>query len=130
MDRSQHGHVPINGLNLYYEVYGEIGMSVACPLLLIPGAFMATDSMRSWVSAFADQRCVIIFDQQGHGRTPDTSRRMSYEQFADDAAALLRSLQVEHADVMGRSRRVGDAADRSGGALGDPPGDIACRHLR
>ncbi|MDT5235766.1 MAG: hypothetical protein QOF47_1753, partial [Mycobacterium sp.] len=26
-----------------------------------------------------------------HGRTPDTSRAMSYEQFADDAAALLRA---------------------------------------
>jgi len=98
-----------NGLNLYYEMYGEIGMSAVCPLLLIPGAFMATDSMRSWVSAFADQRCVIIFDQQGHGRTPDTSRRMSYEQFADDAAALLRSLQVEHADVMGYSQGGGGA---------------------
>lgn len=37
------GHLPINGLNLYYEVYGELGTSKP-PLLLIPGAFMATDS--------------------------------------------------------------------------------------
>ena len=37
------GYLPINGLNLYYEVRGELGTS-ELPLLLIPGAFMATDS--------------------------------------------------------------------------------------
>jgi pimeloyl-ACP methyl ester carboxylesterase len=52
---------------------------------------------------------VIIFDQQGHGRTPDTSRSMSYEQFADDAAELLRALGVSRADVMGYSQGGGVA---------------------
>jgi pimeloyl-ACP methyl ester carboxylesterase len=52
---------------------------------------------------------VITFDQQGHGRTTDTSRKMSYEQFADDAAALLRALEVERADVMGYSQGGGVA---------------------
>jgi len=77
--------------------------------LLIPGAFMATGSMRKWVDAFAGERAVIVFDQQGHGRTPDTPRAMSYEQFADDAAALLRALEVERADVMGYSQGGGVA---------------------
>jgi pimeloyl-ACP methyl ester carboxylesterase len=106
---SRSGHLPINGLNLYHEVYGELGKSKVPPLLLIPGAFMATDSMKSWVSAFAGKRAVIVFDQQGHGRTPDTSRQMSYEQFADDAAELLRALKVERADVMGYSQGGGVA---------------------
>ena len=106
---SRTGHLPINGLNLYHEVYGELGKSKVPPLLLIPGAFMATDSMKSWVSAFAGKRAVIVFDQQGHGRTPDTSRKMSYEQFADDAAELLRALKVERADVMGYSQGGGVA---------------------
>ncbi len=109
MKPSRSGHLPINGLNLYHEVYGELGTSKVPPLLLIPGAFMASDSMPSWVSAFAGTRTVIIFDQQGHGRTPDTSREMSYEQFGDDAAALLRALNVEHADVMGYSQGGGVA---------------------
>jgi len=106
---SRSGHLPINGLSLYHEVYGELGETKASPLLLIPGGFMATDSMRSWVSAFAGERTVIVFDQQGHGRTPDSSRRMSYQQFADDAAALLRALEVERADVMGYSQGGGVA---------------------
>jgi pimeloyl-ACP methyl ester carboxylesterase len=102
------GHLPINGLSLYHEVHGELGGPTP-PLLLIPGAFMATDSMRSWASAFARDRTVIVFDQQGHGRTPDTPRAMSYEQFGDDAAALLRALEVERADVMGYSQGGGVA---------------------
>ena len=96
---SRSGHLPINGLSLYHEVHGELGESRTSPLLLIPGAFMGTDQMQSWVSAFADNRAVILFDQQGHGRTPDTPRTMSLEQFADDAAALLHALKVQRADV-------------------------------
>ena len=42
---SRSGHLPINGLSLYHEVYGELGKSKTSPLLLIPGAFMAADSM-------------------------------------------------------------------------------------
>lgn len=106
---SRNGHLPMNGLSLFHEVYGELGESKACPLLLIPGAFMGTDSMESWVAAFVSERAVIVFDQQGHGRTPDVSRKMSYEQFADDAAALLRALKVERADVMGYSQGGGVA---------------------
>ena len=105
---SRNGHLPINGLNLYYEVYGDLGAHKH-PLLLIPGAFMATDSMKTWAAAFARDRPVIVFDQQGHGRTPDTSREMSYEQFADDAAALLHKLNVDRADVMGYSQGGGVA---------------------
>lgn len=102
------GHLAINGLNLYHEVYGDLDASTP-PLLLIPGAFMATGSMTVWAEAFAADRAVIVFDQQGHGRTPDTARAMSYEQFADDAAALLRALGVASADVMGYSQGGGVA---------------------
>lgn len=70
---------------------------------------MATDSMRGWAEDFARDRAVVVFDQQGHGRTPDTSREMSYEQFGDDAAALLRALGVNRADVMGYSQGGGVA---------------------
>src|SRR6185503_16702847 len=97
-----------NGLNLYHEVHGAIEGSKP-PLLVIPGAFMAADSMPQWVEAFARERAVIVFDQQGHGRTPDTAREMSYEQFADDAAELLRALGVERAAVMGYSQGGGVA---------------------
>ena len=103
------GHLPINGLQLYYEAHGDLGAPGPPPLLLIPGAFMSSESMSQWVDAFALGRPVVIFDQQGHGRTADTPRAMSYEQFGDDAAALLQALDVEQADVMGYSQGGGVA---------------------
>jgi pimeloyl-ACP methyl ester carboxylesterase len=109
MTPSRSGHLPINGLQLYYELHGELGASGSVPLMLIPGAFMSTDSMTQWVDAFEPRRPVIVFDQQGHGRTADTPRAMSYEQFGDDAGALLDALAIEHADVMGYSQGGGVA---------------------
>jgi pimeloyl-ACP methyl ester carboxylesterase len=109
MKPARSGHLPVNGLELYHETHGDLGGSETVPLLLVPGAFMSTESMRQWVAAFAAKRPVIIFDQQGHGRTADTSRTMSYEQFGDDAAALLRALEIERADVMGYSQGGGVA---------------------
>ncbi|MBN9755672.1 Menaquinone biosynthesis related protein MenX [Pseudonocardia sp. Ae406_Ps2] len=104
---SSAGHLPVNGLDLYHEVYGELGTSP--PLLLLPGAFMATGSMAAWVAGFAADRTVVVADMQGQGRTPDAPRALSYEQFADDAAALLRGLGVDRADVLGYSQGGGVA---------------------
>jgi pimeloyl-ACP methyl ester carboxylesterase len=109
MQPARRGHLPINGLQLYYEAHGDLGRAEVVPLLLIPGAFMSTESMQQWVAAFVAKRPLVVFDQQGHGRTADTSRAMSYEQFGDDAAALLRALQVERADVIGYSQGGGVA---------------------
>ena len=109
MEPFRSGHLPINGLQLYYEAHGDMGGSETVPLLLIPGSFMSTDSMQHWVTSFVAKRPVIVFDQQGHGRTADTPRTMSYEQFGDDAAALLHALEIERADVMGYSQGGGVA---------------------
>jgi len=109
MRPTRSGQLPINGLQVYYEVHGELDASDAVPLLLIPGAFMSTDSMEQWVDAFVPRRPVVVFDQQGHGRTADALRAMSYEQFGDDAAALLQALEIERADVMGYSQGGGVA---------------------
>ena len=102
-------YLPINGLDLYHEVHGDLSGTKSLPLLLIPGAFLSTDSMAEWAGVFVGKGPVIVFDQQGHGRTRDISREMSYEQFADDAAALLRALGVERVDVMGYSQGGGVA---------------------
>ena len=42
-------------------------------------------------------------EQQGHGHTADIARPISYEQMADDSAALLEHLGIEQADVVGYS---------------------------
>ena len=61
--------------------------------------------------ALSGNREVITVDLQGHGRTADIDRPMSFKASADDIVALMRYLKIEKADVMGYSawRRRGSA---------------------
>jgi pimeloyl-ACP methyl ester carboxylesterase len=92
------GYAPVNGLSMYYETHGS-----GEPLLVLPGAYMSVELMGDLVPALADSRHVIAVEFQGHGHTADIDRPFSYEQFADDIAALLGHLGIERADVYGYS---------------------------
>lgn len=46
---------------------------------------------------------VIAIELQAHGHTPDIDRPLSFEQDADDVAALLQLLSIGKADCMGFS---------------------------
>jgi pimeloyl-ACP methyl ester carboxylesterase len=93
------GYAPVNGLELYYEVHG-----VGRPLVVLHGAYMTIEAMGAVVPGLAESRQVIAVELQGHGRTADVGDRpLTYEQMADDVAALLRHLGIEEADVFGYS---------------------------
>lgn len=96
----QTGYAPVNGLRMYYEVHGQDG---DVPLVLLLGAFMTVEAMSPLLPALAASRRVIVPEMQGHGRTGDVDRPLSYEQMADDTAALLGHLGVARADVAGYS---------------------------
>ena len=53
--------------------------------------------------SLAETRQVIAIEQQAHGHTADIDRPLSYEQMADDTAALLWHIGIESADVFGWS---------------------------
>src|ERR687883_825892 len=91
-------YAEVNGLNMYYEIHGT-----GEPLVVLHGAYMTIDSMGEVVPALAETRQVIAVELQGHGRTADIDRPLTYEQMADDIAALLRHLVIEKADVFGYS---------------------------
>lgn len=95
------GHAPVNGIAMYYEVHG---LSDGVPLVLLHGGGSTIDVTFSRVlPVFAGSRRVIAVEEQGHGRTSDRDAPFAFETSADDVAALLRSLQVERADVLGFS---------------------------
>jgi pimeloyl-ACP methyl ester carboxylesterase len=90
----------VNGLRLYYEIHG----TASTPLVLLHGGGSTIDTSFGKVLApLAKTRQVIAFEQQGHGHTADIDRPFSFEQSADDAAALLRHLKIERADFYGFS---------------------------
>jgi pimeloyl-ACP methyl ester carboxylesterase len=85
-------YASINGLKMYYEIHGT-----GEPLVLLHGSFV-------WATNYptlARGRQIILIDMQGHGRTADINRPFSFEQMADDTAALLKHLKIEQADVFG-----------------------------
>jgi pimeloyl-ACP methyl ester carboxylesterase len=87
-------YAEVNGLRMYYEMKGS-----GKPLVMLHGAFgWATD-----YPILAKGRRVIAVELQGHGHTGDINRPLSFEQMADDTAALLKYLKIERADVFGYS---------------------------
>src|SRR5262249_291479 len=98
------GYAPVNGLQMYYEIHGD-----GPPLLLLHGAYMTIEGMAPLVSRLAPSRQGKPARMHGHGPTADSDRPITYEQMADDSAALLRHLGVEPADVFGYSMGGGTA---------------------
>jgi pimeloyl-ACP methyl ester carboxylesterase len=92
------GYAEVNGIKLYYEIYGQ-----GEPLVLIHGGLTTIDEMQGWVQSLAEKRRVIAVEMQGHGRTADTNRPMSFATMGDDIAALLNHLKIRKADVVGHS---------------------------
>ncbi len=93
------GYAPVNGLKMYYEVHGT-----GDPVVLLHGSFMTiTNNWTGWIGELANTRKVIAVEMQGHGRTADIKRDFSYDNLADDVAALLDHLKIPSADLIGYS---------------------------
>jgi pimeloyl-ACP methyl ester carboxylesterase len=93
------GYAPVNGVKMYYEVHGS-----GEPVVLLHGAFMTiTNNWTGWIGELSKTRKVIAIEMQGHGRTADTPRDITYENLADDVAALLKELDIPRADLIGYS---------------------------
>jgi len=93
------GYVPVNGLDMYYEIHGD-----GFPLALFHGAMGTIDScFAGLLPALAATRQVVAVELQGHGHTADVDRPLSYRQMAADAAALLEAVGIELADIVGYS---------------------------
>ncbi len=90
------GYAPVNGFQMYYEIHGTV---TARPLVTIhPGVGTA-----NVFPSLARNRQLIAVELQGHGRSTDVDRPLTFEQEADDVAALLNYLNIEQADFFGES---------------------------
>lgn len=90
--------VRINGMQMYYEVSGE-----GDPLVVLHGAYMNIPSMGAIVPRLAETHKVYALELQGHGRTTDIDRPLTYPNLADDVAAFIDALDLGKADIFGYS---------------------------
>lgn len=94
--------VEVSGMQLYYEVSGE-----GEPLIVLHGAYMNIPSMGAIIPKLAETHRVYTLEFQGHGRTTDIDRPITYPNLADDVAAFMNVVGLEEADVFGYSMGAG-----------------------
>lgn len=93
------GYSEVNGLKMYYEIYGE-----GNPLVLIHGGGSTIQTTFGRViPVLARHRKLIAVELQAHGRTGDRKNELTFEQDADDIAVLLKNIHISKADFFGFS---------------------------
>lgn len=88
----------VGGLEMYYEVHGW-----GEPLVLIHGLGMACSTWFNQIPQLSQNHRVIVFDNRGAGRTAAPAEAYTLEMMATDTAALLQSLDIPQAHVLGFS---------------------------
>jgi pimeloyl-ACP methyl ester carboxylesterase len=92
--------IPINGMHMYYEIYGH-----GEPLLLLHGFLGIGDD---WALIFKDLQPpegyqFIVPDLRGHGRSTNPSMTFTHRQSALDVFALLDHLKIAQCKAIGMS---------------------------
>lgn len=101
----EYHYAEVKGLKMYYETYKAADHADKdIPLLLIHGGGSTIQStFEKVIPLFAKNRLVIAVEMQAHGRTSDRDTDLTFEQDADDIAALLNTLKINKADIFGFS---------------------------
>lgn len=84
---------------MYYEIYGE-GKAL---VLIHGGGSTIQTTFGRLIPLLAGKRKLVCMELQAHGRTADRTTPLSFQQDADDIAALLKQLQFDKADFLGFS---------------------------
>jgi pimeloyl-ACP methyl ester carboxylesterase len=93
------GYAPVNGLKMYYEIYGT-----GTPLVLIHGGGSTIHTTFGRILPDLTKKYKVIgVELQAHGHTADRDSPLSFQQDADDVAALLKHLKIERAHIFGFS---------------------------
>ena len=93
------GYAQVNGLKMYYEIHGD-----GTPLVLIHGGGSTIQtSFGKILPLLAPHYKVVAVELQAHGHTNDRDSAESFEQDANDVAALLSYLKIDKAHFLGFS---------------------------
>ena len=92
------GYAAVNGIKVYYTKTGH-----GSPVILLHGGLSNSDYWGNQVKALAAKHTVISLDSRGHGRSSRDEKPFGYDLMADDVVAVLDSLKIPRADIVGWS---------------------------
>ncbi|MEM1136645.1 MAG: alpha/beta hydrolase [Bacteroidota bacterium] len=90
--------VNVNGIELYYEVYGE-----GEPLILLHGWTQSSQFWIEYIKEYAKSYEVYALDLRGHGRTTPLTKDFSIKKAANDILAFMDHLSLNKVKAMGLS---------------------------
>jgi len=99
MTPAEKGYQEVNGIKMYYEIYGS-----GKPLVLIHGGGGSIlFDYKEVIARLEDKFQLIGIDLQNHGRSGHRDIPETFEQDAHDVAALLKSINIGKASFWGFS---------------------------
>ncbi|MGH6717888.1 MAG: alpha/beta fold hydrolase [Alphaproteobacteria bacterium] len=95
---TESGYAPVNGIDMYYAIYGT-----GDPILLIHGGLGHADIWANQVIALSKNYKVIVADSRGHGRSSRNADPYGYDLMSADYLALLDHLKIDRVALVGWS---------------------------
>jgi pimeloyl-ACP methyl ester carboxylesterase len=90
--------ISVNGVKIYYEIYGE-----GAPLVLIHGNGGNIAYMKPQIEYFAKKYKVIVMDCRGRGKSELGKDSLTYIQMTKDIIGILNYLHLDSTYIVGRS---------------------------
>ncbi len=90
------GYADVNGIKMYYEIQGQDTVETL-PLVVLHGAYMNIPSMGAIIPSLAKTHKVYALEFQGHGRTNDVDRPITYPNLADDVVVFMDAVGLAKA---------------------------------
>ncbi len=94
----QSGLAPVNGIKLWYAVFGR-----GEPVILLHGGLANAAYWGNQVPALAQHYRVVVMDSRGHGRSTRDAQPYGYDLMASDVLGLMDFLKIRKAAIVGWS---------------------------
>ncbi|WP_210338518.1 alpha/beta fold hydrolase [Bradyrhizobium commune] len=95
---AQSGFAPVNGIKIWYAVFGR-----GEPVILVHGGLANASYWGHQVRALQRHYQVIVMDSRGHGRSSRNQEPYGYDLMASDVVGLLDHLKIKQAAIVGWS---------------------------
>jgi pimeloyl-ACP methyl ester carboxylesterase len=95
---AQVGFAPVNGIRIWYAVFGS-----GEPVLLLHGGLANSNYWGNQIPALAQHYKIMVLDSRGHGRSTRNAKPFGYDLMASDVLGVLDYLRVRKAAIIGWS---------------------------